>query len=67
MQDIVSTETLLGMMGDLIISVDDELEKLAKEEEENVAKFSFMQDANGHLEHDEEQGDADEEETTKIL
>lgn len=65
MQDIVSTETLLGMMGDLIISVDDELEKLAKEEEENVAKFSFMQDANGHLEHDEEQGDTDEEETTE--
>ena len=65
MQDIVSTETLLGMMGDLIISVDDELEKLAKEEEENVAKFSFMQNEHGHLEHDEEQGDADEEETTE--
>ena len=67
LQDIVSTETLLGMLGDLIISVDDELEKLAKEEEENVAKFSFMQNEHGHLEHDEEQGDADEEETTKIL
>lgn len=70
LQDIVSTETLLGFLGNKIVSVEDELEKLQKEKEENIAQFSFMQDENGHLTsdaQDEEQGDADEEETTEIL
>lgn len=46
---IVSKETQLGLLGDVIISVDDEMEKLAKEKEENMANFSFMTNQDGHM------------------
>ena len=66
---IVSKETQLSLLGDKIVSVEDELEKLAKEREENMSMFSFMQDEQGHLlSEDEEEpldGDTDEEETTE--
>ena len=59
LQGIVSTETLLGLLGDKIVSVDDELEKIQKEKEANMANFSFMTDINGHLMNDTEDGEDD--------
>lgn len=75
LQGIVSTETLLGLLGDKIVSVDDELEKLAKEKEANIASFSFMTNSNGHLMNDTEDGEddtsedgvEDEEEDTRTV
>ena len=60
--DIVSKETLLGFLGDKIVSVDDELEKLKAEKEENMANFSFMANGNGHL---AQEGDTEETEDTE--
>lgn len=66
---IVSKETQLSLLGEIIVSVQDEIDKLAKEKEENMANFSFMQDMNGHLMQNEDEplddGDEDEEETTE--
>ena len=68
---IVSKETQLGLLGDVIISVEDEMDKLAKEKEDNMANFSFMTNEQGHLMQDEEEplddddGDEDEEEQTE--
>lgn len=67
---IVSKETQLSLLGEIIVSVQDEIDKLAKEKEENMANFSFMQDMNGHLMQNEEpldDGDKDEEEQTEEL
>ena len=67
---IVSKETQLALLGDIIVSVEDEMDKLAKEKEEAMANFSFMQDMNGHLMQNEEpldDGDKDEETTTEEL
>ena len=36
LKDVVSQETLLSFLGELIVSVDDELNKLAKEKEKNM-------------------------------
>lgn len=59
LQGIVSQETLLNLLGDKIVSVDDELEKLAKEKEANIASFSFMTNSNGHLMSNKEDGEED--------
>ena len=77
LQDIISQETLLGLLGDLIVSVDDEMEKIAKEKQDNMEKFSFMQNQQGHLTHEEDteedteeepvDGDEDEEEETTTV
>ena len=68
---IVSKETQLSLLGEIIVSVQDEIDKLAKEKEENMANFSFMQDMNGHLMQNEDEplddGDEDEEEQTEEL
>lgn len=67
---IVSKETQLSLLGEIIVSVQDEIDKLAKEKEEAMANFSFMQDMNGHLMQNEEpldDGDKDEEEQTEEL
>ena len=72
LQGIVSTETLLGLLGDKIVSVDDELEKIQKEKEANMASFGFIQNEQGHLMNEEnteddtsEDGVEDEEEDTR--
>lgn len=54
LRDVVSQETLLGLLDGIIISVDDELEKINKEKEENMKEFGFMQDMNGHLQQNEQ-------------
>ena len=57
--DIVSKETLLGFLGDKIESVEAELEKIEMEKEANMARFSFMSNSNGHLNHEEETEEED--------
>lgn len=52
--DIVSKETLLSFLGDKIVSVETELERIQAEKEQNMARFSFMSNSNGHLNHEEE-------------
>ena len=68
---IVSKETQLALLGDIIVSVEDEMDKLAKEKEEAMANFSFMTNQDGHLMQNEEEplddGDEDEEEQTEEL
>ena len=69
---IVSKETQLSLLGEIIVSVQDEIDKLAKEKEENMANFSFMTNQDGHLMQNEEplddnDGDKDEEEQTEEL
>ena len=68
---IVSKETQLSLLGDIIVSVEDEIDKLAKEKEENMANFSFMTNQDGHLMQNEDEplddGDEDEEEQTEEL
>lgn len=65
LSDIVSKETLLGLLGDKIVSVEDELAKIQAEKEQNMANFSFMQDSNGHLAHDEDT-ESDNEDTEDV-
>ena len=68
---IVSKETQLSLLGEIIVSVQDEIDKLDREKEEAMANFSFMQDMNGHLMQNEDEplddGDEDEEEQTEEL
>ena len=68
---IVSKETQLSLLGEIIVSVQDEIDKLAKEKEENMANFSFMTNQDGHLMQNEDEplddGDKDEEEQTEEL
>ena len=68
---IVSKETQLSLLGEIIVSVQDEIDKLAKEKEENMANFSFMTNQDGHLMQNEDEplddGDEDEEEQTEEL
>ena len=65
---IISKETQLALLGDIIVSVEDEMEKIQKEKEENMANFSFMTNQDGHLMQDEPlDGDEDEETTTEEL
>ena len=54
LRDVVSQQTLLGLLDGIIVSVDDELEKINKEKEENMKEFGFMQDMNGHLQSEEQ-------------
>ena len=61
---IVSKETQLSLLGEIIVSVEDEMDKLAKEKEENMANFSFMTNQDGHLMQNEEPLDGDEDEDT---
>ena len=67
---IVSKETQLSLLGEIIVSVEDEMDKLAKEKQENMANFSFMTNQDEHLMQDEEpldDGDKDEEEQEEKL
>ena len=64
LRDIVSEETLLGFLGDLITSVEEEQKKIEKEKEASVANFSFMSNQDGHLIQD---GDEDEEEQEETV
>lgn len=59
---IVSKETQLALLGDIIVSVEDEMDKLAKEKEEAIASFGFIQNEQGHLMNEENtEDDTDEE------
>lgn len=62
LQGIVSSETLLGFLGNKIISVESELEKLAKEEEEKASQYSFLSEVQGHTYVDEEEEEEEVEE-----
>ena len=63
---VVSQETLLGLLGDIIVSVEDEMDKLAAEKEDNMARFGFMQNANGHMKQEEEEEPVEDEQEEPI-
>ena len=54
---VVSKQTQLSFLGDKISSVEDEMALIEQEKEQNMARFSFMQDTNGHMEQEEETWD----------
>ena len=54
---VVSKQTQLSFLGDKISSVEDEMALIEQEKQDNMARFSFMQDTNGHIEQEEEESE----------